>query len=110
LLQIFQYQKTGEISIDELPAPKLRPGGVLVRNVFSLISPGTERASVETAQASILQKARLRLRICSGQSEIAEKKSYDDNASAVFRYSTPHTVILQQRGPFILVIKREPQG
>jgi predicted dehydrogenase/threonine dehydrogenase-like Zn-dependent dehydrogenase len=60
LLQIVQYQKTGEIGVDELPPPKLRPGGVLVRNVFSLISTGTERTSVETAQASVVQKARLR--------------------------------------------------
>ena len=60
MLQIIQYQKTGEISVDELPAPKLRRGGVLVRNASSLISAGTERASVETAQASIVQKARLR--------------------------------------------------
>jgi predicted dehydrogenase/threonine dehydrogenase-like Zn-dependent dehydrogenase len=60
LLQVIQYQKTGEISVDELPAPKLRPGHVLVRNVFSLISAGTERSSVETAQASMIQKARLR--------------------------------------------------
>jgi predicted dehydrogenase/threonine dehydrogenase-like Zn-dependent dehydrogenase len=60
LLQVIQYQKTGEISIDELPAPKLRPGSLLVRNAFSLISAGTERTSVETAQASMIQKARLR--------------------------------------------------
>jgi predicted dehydrogenase/threonine dehydrogenase-like Zn-dependent dehydrogenase len=60
LLQIVQYQKTGEIRVDELPAPKLRSGGVLVCNLFSLVSAGTERTSVETAQASILQKARLR--------------------------------------------------
>lgn len=60
MLQIIQYQKTGEISVDEMPAPKLRPGSVLVSNVFSLISAGTERTSVETAQASMLQKARSR--------------------------------------------------
>lgn len=60
MLQIVQSQKTGEICIDELPAPKLRSGGVLVRNVFSAISAGTERTSVETAQASMFQKARLR--------------------------------------------------
>lgn len=60
MLQVIQYQKTGEILVDELPAPKLRPGSVLVRNVFSLISAGTERTSVETAQASMVQKARLR--------------------------------------------------
>ena len=60
MLQVIQYQKTGEISVDELPAPKLRSGHVLVRNAFSLISAGTERTSVETAQASMVQKARLR--------------------------------------------------
>lgn len=60
MLQIIQYQKTGEISVDELPAPKLRPGSVLVRNAFSLISAGSERTSVETAQASMIQKARMR--------------------------------------------------
>ena len=60
MLQVIQYQKTGEISVDDLPAPKLRPGNLLVRNVFSLISAGTERTSVETAQASMVQKARLR--------------------------------------------------
>jgi predicted dehydrogenase/threonine dehydrogenase-like Zn-dependent dehydrogenase len=60
LLQIIQYQKTGEISVDDLPAPKLRRGGVLVRNAFSLISAGTERTSVETGQASMVQKARMR--------------------------------------------------
>lgn len=60
MLQVTQSQKTGEITVDDLPAPKLRPGFVLVRNVFSLISSGTERTSVEIAQASILEKARLR--------------------------------------------------
>lgn len=60
MLQIIQYQKTGEITVDELPAPKLRRGYLLVRNVFSLISAGTERTSVETAQASMVQKARMR--------------------------------------------------
>ena len=60
MLQIIQYQKTGEITVDELPAPKLRPGNVLVRNAFSLISAGSERTSVETAQASMIQKARIR--------------------------------------------------
>lgn len=60
MLQILQYQKTGEIRVDDLPAPRLRSGGVLVRNLFSLVSAGTERTSVETAQASMLGKARTR--------------------------------------------------
>lgn len=60
MLQIIQYQKTGEITVEELPAPQLRSGGVIVRNAFSLISAGTERMSVETAQASVIGKARSR--------------------------------------------------
>ncbi len=60
MLQVIQYQKTGDMSIEDLPAPVLRQGGVLVRNYFSLVSAGTERTSVETAQASLLGKAKKR--------------------------------------------------
>lgn len=60
MLQVIQYQKSGEISIENLPAPQLRRGGILVRNCFSLISAGTERSSVVTAQASLIGKARSR--------------------------------------------------
>ncbi len=58
--QIVQYQKTGEIFIEELPEPQVRDGYVLVRNTFSLISSGTEKSSVKTAQASMVGKARSR--------------------------------------------------
>lgn len=58
--QVIQYQKTGEITIEDLPVPQLKSGGILVRNAFSLISAGTERSSVTTAQASLLGKARSR--------------------------------------------------
>ena len=58
--QVIQYQKTGDMTIEELPAPVLREGGVLVRNYFSLVSAGTERSSVETAQANLIGKAKKR--------------------------------------------------
>lgn len=58
--QIIQYQKTGEISVEELPDIKLGNNGILVQNYYSLISAGTERTSVETAQASMLGKAKSR--------------------------------------------------
>lgn len=60
MLQVIQYQKTGKITVEDLPAPKLNGGGVIVRNEYSLISAGTERSSVETAQATMIGKARLR--------------------------------------------------
>src|SRR4051794_30890057 len=60
MLQVTQYQKTGELRVEELPEPLLPRGGVLVRNTCSLISAGTERTSVETARASMVGKARSR--------------------------------------------------
>ncbi|HYF03944.1 MAG TPA: bi-domain-containing oxidoreductase [Patescibacteria group bacterium] len=60
MLQVIQYQKTGEMYVEDLPAPRLKSGGVLIQSVASLISAGTERSSVETAQASMIGKAKSR--------------------------------------------------
>ena len=57
--QVLQNWKSGEITTAELPPPALsRRSGVLVRNVVSLISAGTERTSVAFAQSSLIDKAR----------------------------------------------------
>jgi predicted dehydrogenase/threonine dehydrogenase-like Zn-dependent dehydrogenase len=58
--QVVQNYRTGQLKVEELPPPALRPGGVLVRTVCSLISAGTERTIVETAQSSLIGKARNR--------------------------------------------------
>lgn len=58
--QIVQDFKTGEIKLVDAPAPACCPGCVLVRNAYSLVSAGTERSTVEMAQASMLGKARKR--------------------------------------------------
>src|SRR6185295_1445681 len=58
--QVIQNFRTGELKVEELPPPALRAGGVLVRTAWSLISPGTERTIVETAQSSLIGKARER--------------------------------------------------
>ena len=60
MLQVVQYQKNGELYVDNVPVPALKRGGVLVRNVCSLISAGTERSSVSTAQAGLIGKAQSR--------------------------------------------------
>ncbi|MCS6965907.1 MAG: zinc-binding alcohol dehydrogenase, partial [Candidatus Kapabacteria bacterium] len=57
MLQVLQHQRTGEIRLLEVPLPECLPGGVLVRTAFSLISAGTERASVAVARAPLLKKA-----------------------------------------------------
>lgn len=55
--QILQNQKTGNVKATDVPAPVARPGFVLVRTVASLISAGTERATVEAGQKSLLARA-----------------------------------------------------
>ena len=57
---ILQNVKTGAITIDEIPAPIARPGSVLVRNVCSLVSAGTEKSVLEFSKSNYLQKARQR--------------------------------------------------
>ncbi len=58
--QVIQNFKTGELSVSDVPPPALRPGGVLVRTVSSLISAGTERGTVAVGQSSLVGKARQR--------------------------------------------------
>ena len=58
--QLVQDFKSGEIRLVEVPAPVAAPGCLLVRNAFSLVSPGTERQTVGLAQASLVGKARKR--------------------------------------------------
>src|SRR5437588_10828883 len=58
--QIVQDFKSGTLSIPDVTSPMLAQGFVLVRNSCSLISTGTERSTVSTAKASLLEKARLR--------------------------------------------------
>lgn len=60
MLQVIQEYKSGKLSVQDLPPPALTPGGVLVRNYYSLISAGTERTTVQTAQKTILGKAQSR--------------------------------------------------
>jgi len=58
--QVFQDARSAEITVVEVPAPKLLAGCVLVRTAASLVSAGTERASSEFASKNLLQKARMR--------------------------------------------------
>ncbi len=58
--QVLQNRKTGKPFVGEVPVPALQRGRVLVRTVASLISAGTERASVELVSKGILQEARQR--------------------------------------------------
>ncbi|MDN3267328.1 bi-domain-containing oxidoreductase [Streptomyces sp. MA15] len=58
--QVVQNYKSGELTLLDVPVPGCKPGGVLVRSAFSLISTGTELMKVSEAGMSMLGKARSR--------------------------------------------------
>ena len=58
MLQLLQYQKNGDILIEDIPAPQCMDGGVLVRVAYSAVSAGTERTSVHKAKSGLLERIR----------------------------------------------------
>jgi predicted dehydrogenase/threonine dehydrogenase-like Zn-dependent dehydrogenase len=58
--QVAQNYRSGELTVLDVPVPSCKPGGVLVRSLFSLISTGTEMMKVTEARLSLLGKARAR--------------------------------------------------
>jgi len=60
LKQVVQNYKSGELALLDVPEPACKPGGVLVRTLYSLISTGTELMKVSEASKSLLGKAKAR--------------------------------------------------
>jgi threonine dehydrogenase-like Zn-dependent dehydrogenase len=58
--QIIQNYRTGELKIAIVPIPFCSSNKVLVKNLASLISIGTERSIIELGQKSLLGKAKAR--------------------------------------------------
>jgi predicted dehydrogenase/threonine dehydrogenase-like Zn-dependent dehydrogenase len=52
--------RTGAVTVGEIPAPEAAAGTVVIRNDWSLISAGTERATVSTGAQTLIGKARQR--------------------------------------------------
>lgn len=57
---VVQNYKSGELTLLDVPVPASKPGGVLVRTAFSLISTGTELMKVSEAGKSLVGKAKAR--------------------------------------------------
>lgn len=56
--QIIQDLKNGETILEEVPAPQVKPGQVLIQTTRSLVSLGTERMLVEFGKSNLFQKAK----------------------------------------------------
>ncbi len=58
--QVIQNYKTGELRLEDVPAPVCRKGRLIVRAQYSLVSTGTERMKVTQARMNLLQMAKAR--------------------------------------------------
>jgi predicted dehydrogenase/threonine dehydrogenase-like Zn-dependent dehydrogenase len=58
--QIVQSPRSGKLEQVEVPAPAPTAGCVVVRNQYSVVSPGTEKQAMDFARKSLLGKARSR--------------------------------------------------
>src|SRR5690606_12464036 len=56
--QIIQSFKTGETILEEVPAPQVRRGSILIQTTRSLVSLGTEPLLREFGKSNLMQKAR----------------------------------------------------
>jgi predicted dehydrogenase/threonine dehydrogenase-like Zn-dependent dehydrogenase len=54
---VLKDMRNGEVAVYSVPEPEVRSGGILVRTAFSAISSGTERATVESGEKSIIARA-----------------------------------------------------
>jgi polar amino acid transport system substrate-binding protein len=55
--QVLQDLRLHQVQVEEVPPPCCQPGGVLVKTVASLISSGTERATIALGGKTLLGKA-----------------------------------------------------
>ena len=58
--QVIQNFRSGVLKVDDVPETICRSGGILVNNVASLVSAGTEKMTVDLAQKSLVGKAKER--------------------------------------------------
>ncbi len=58
--ELTQKLSNGEMVVQELPMPQVSAGTILVKNHFSLLSPGTEGSTVKAARKSLIGKAKER--------------------------------------------------
>ncbi len=81
--QVVQNYKTGELKVDEVPAPMLYRNGVLVKNHYSLISAGTEKSTVDMAKKSLVGKAKARPDLVKKVISQVQKNGFVDTAKMV---------------------------
>ncbi|MFQ5964064.1 MAG: bi-domain-containing oxidoreductase [Candidatus Scalinduaceae bacterium] len=74
--QVIQNYRTGTLELAEVPVPLCPSNKILVKNIASLVSIGTERSVIELGQKSLLGKARTRPDLVKRFMERAKKEGF----------------------------------
>ena len=74
--QVIQNYRTGELELAEVTVPVCSSDTVLVKNVTSLVSIGTERSIIELGKKSLLGKAKARPDLVKRFFDKAKKEGY----------------------------------
>lgn len=91
--QILQNFRSGELKVQDVPAPAARAGCVLVANRHSLISAGTEKSTVGVAQKNLVGKAMDRPDLVRKVLDKVKKDGLVETMKMVFaRLDTPATL------------------
>ena len=88
----------------DVPEPACKPGGVLVRSLYSLISTGTELMKVTEARLSLLGKARAR------PDQVQEGARLDGPAGAGRHLQEGHDQARQLHPAGLLAVRRGRRG
>lgn len=83
--QVIQNYRSGELSVQDVPEPTRRQGGVVVANAASLISAGTEKSTVKVARKNLLGKAMERPDMVRKVLNKARKDGLVDTMNMVFQ-------------------------
>lgn len=90
MLQVVQNYKSGELKLQEVPPPILKPAGAIVHSYYSLVSVGTERSTIQISKKSILGKAKERPDLVKKVIATAKKKGLKNTIDLVrSRLNTP---------------------
>ena len=90
--QVLQ-DRSGNTVVRDVPEPSCPHGSLLVRNAFSVISAGTERARVELSKKSLLAKARERPDLVAQVVERARREGIKATREAVRRRLIEETAV-----------------
>ena len=88
--QIIQNIRNGKLKVIQVPEPITKAGHVLIANVFSVISAGTEKMVIDLARKSLLGKARERPdQVRRVLEKWCDERFFNTLAQVKFRLSVP---------------------